>query len=467
MAKKKPAAKKPPAKKPPEKKPPAKKPPAKKPPAKKPPATTEEAFRRGIMDLYKGDKEMQNAITAGIAFGQRLAQDLLDTRLPETLPQALTDLQNEARTRYEESGKIDTYTQAAIDALSKELETAGQISPAQQEALDIAKRSLGGYTSPELQAQREEALSSVLQQAETGTETALRRLGARNIQGGVAGRMAGSVALQAAMARGDLERRLLAENAEVQERRLGAYQGALGAAEGRAQGYRGNVLGQFADVNVRTGQNLAERRQNAFNAMSDITGRNEAYLADVRGQNAAVQRAALATRYSTPLDWGQLYAVARGAKEEREIARIAAERAGQMPMFGGGGGAPSQDGFDESDIPIEEPSATPGAPPPMPAKGTPQSEYSKEQLAYAIDRANSAYQSQVAQMRKRGAAEFSRWQMSPAAQSSLSQLNQLRQQYEQMYGSLPKIAPAVEPKPAAKSLQPTSPGASSSWRTRL
>lgn len=457
MAKKKPAAKKPPAKKPPAKKPPA---------PKAPPATTDEAFRRGIMDLYKGDKDMQNAITAGIAFGQRLAQDLLDTRLPETLPQALTDLQNEARTRYEESGKIDTYTQAAIDALSKELETAGQISPAQQEALDIAKQGLGGYTSPELQAQREEALSSVLQQAETGTETALRRLGARNIQGGVAGRMAGGVALQAAMARGDLERRLLAENAEVQERRLGAYQGALGAAESRAQGYRANVLGQYADVNVRTGQNLAERRQSAFNAMSDITGRNEAYLADVRGQNAAVRRAALATQYETPLGWGQLYAAARGAKEEREIARLAAERAGQMPSFGGGG-APSGDGFDESDIPTEEPSATPGTPPPLPPKGTPQSQYSKAQLAYAIEKANSAYQTQAAQMRKRGATEFAKWQMSAAAKSSLSQLNQLRQQYEQMYGPLPKIAPAVEPKPTAKSLQPTSPGAPSSWRTTL
>jgi hypothetical protein len=463
MAKKKPAAKKPPAKKPPAKKPPAKKPPA----PKAPPATTDEAFRRGIMDLYKGDKEMQNAITAGIAFGQRLAQDLLDTRLPETLPQALTDLQNEARTRYEESGKIDTYTQAAIDALSKELETAGQISPAQQEALDIAKRSLGGYTSPELQAQREEALSSVLQQAETGTETALRRLGARNIQGGVAGRMAGSVALQAAMARGDLERRLLAENAEVQERRLGAYQGALGAAESRAQGYRANVLGQYADVNVRTGQNLAERRQNAFNAMSDITGRNEAYLADVRGQNAAVQRAALATQYETPLGWGQLYAAARGAKEERDIARIAAERAGQMPMFGGGGVAPGGDGFDESDIPIEEPSAAPGTPPQMPAKGTPQSEYSKEQLAYAIEQANSSYQAQLSQMRKRGGAELSRWLLSPAAKRAVAQLSQLRQQYEQMYGPLPQIKPAVEPKPTAKSLQPTSPGAPSSWRTTL
>lgn len=463
MAEKKPAAKKPPAKKPPAKKPPAKKPPAKKPPAPKaPPATTDEAFRRGIMDLYKGDKDMQNAITAGIAFGQRLAQDLLDTRLPETLPQALTDLQNEARTRYEESGKIDTYTQAAIDALSKELETAGQISPAQQEALDIAKRSLGGYTSPELQAQREEALSSVLQQAETGTETALRRLGARNIQGGVAGRMAGSVALQAAMARGDLERRLLAENAEVQERRLGAYQGALGAAESRAQGYRANVLGQYADVNVRTGQNLAERRQSAFNAMSDITGRNEAYLADVRGQNAAVRRAALATQYETPLGWGQLYAAARGAKEEREIARLAAERAGQMPVFGGGGMGIGGDGFDESDIPVGEPQGAPAGQVALPPKGTPQSEYSKEQLAYAIERANSAYETQAAQMRKRGAAEFSRWQMSPAAQSSRAQLSQLQQQYRQMYGPLPKMQTA-----AAKSLQPTSPGAPSSWRTTL
>ena len=252
-------------------------------------------------------------------------------------------------------------TQRAIDEVAKQMETAGQMSPEQREALSMMKARLGGYTAPELQAMREQTLRSVGEESDVKTQQLLGKLGARNIQGGLAGKLSSNIALQAVLARGNLESKLLAENAAVQDERMKQYSGTLGDYEDIAGRQKMSALDIFARTNMQAGQNMADRRQSAFNTMANIRGNNVTYTTGVQRDNRAIQREGMAQRYSMPLSMAQLYVGNQQrkesldlAKENLELTRRGQDKAVEAAKAGAGGGGgwgytppPAEPGFDQ------------------------------------------------------------------------------------------------------------------------
>lgn len=372
-----PAPKKPAPKKPAPKKPAPKKPKAPTPPATpREYATTDEAFIASLESLRKTDPQLYRTVVGGMGFGRKVEEEMLSTRLSEDLPRKLQDLEDEATREFERSGTVDPMTQRAIDEVARQMETAGQMSPEQREALARMKAGLGGYTAPELQAMREQTLRSVGEESDVKTQQLLGKLGARNIQGGLAGKLSSNIALQAVLARGNLESKLLAENAAVQDARMKQYSGTLGDYEDMAGRQRMSALDIFARTNLEAGQNLADRRQNAFNTMANMRRGNVGFTTGIQQENRAIQREGMAQRYSMPLSMGQLFVGNQQLKENMDLARenLALTRRGQDKMVeaaragaGGGGGwsiPPPEPGF-------EEPTAAPAGGAAPAAQGTP------------------------------------------------------------------------------------------------
>jgi hypothetical protein len=383
---KKPAPKKPAPKKPAPKKPAPKKP--KKPTTATPRqyATADEAFTASLEQIRKTDPGLYNAIVNSMGFGRKVEEEMLTTRMSEELPQKLQDLENEATRQYEQSGTVDPMTQRAIDEVAKQMETAGQMSPEQREALSMMKARLGGYTAPELQAMREQTLRSVGEESDVKTQQLLGKLGARNIQGGLAGKLSSNIALQAVLARGNLESKLLAENAAVQDARMKQYSGTLGDYEDIAGRQRMSALDIFARTNMQAGQNMADRRQSAFNTMANIRGNNVAYTTGVQRENRAIQREGMAQRYSMPLSMAQLYVGNQQrkealdlAKENLELTRRGQDKAVEAARAGAGGGGGW--GIPAPEPGFEEPGATP--PPTAGVQGAPANQGPMTEEQYA------------------------------------------------------------------------------------
>ena len=365
---KKPAPKKPAPKKPAPKKPAPKKP--KKPTTATPRqyATTDEAFTASLEQIRKTDPGLFNAIVNSMGFGRKVEEEMLTTQMSEELPQKLQDLENEATRQYQQSGTVDPMTQRAIDEVAKQMETAGQMSPEQREALSMMKARLGGYTAPELQAMREQTLRSVGEESDVKTQQLLGKLGARNIQGGLAGKLSSNIALQAVLARGNLESKLLAENAAVQDERMKQYSGTLGDYEDIAGRQRMSALDIFARTNMQAGQNMADRRQSAFNTMANIRGNNVTYTTGVQRENRAIQREGMAQRYSMPLSMAQLYVGNQQrkesldlAKENLELTRRGQDKAVEAARAGAGGGGGGW-GIPAPEPGFDQPTAAPAAP---------------------------------------------------------------------------------------------------------
>ena len=365
---KKPAPKKPAPKKPAPKKPAPKKP--KKPTTATPRqyATADEAFTASLEQIRKTDPGLYNAIVNSMGFGRKVEEEMLTTQMSEELPQKLQDLENEATRQYQQSGTVDPMTQRAIDEVAKQMETAGQMSPQQREALAMMKERLGGYTAAELQAMREQTLRSVGEESDVKTQQLLGKLGARNIQGGLAGKLSSNIALQAVLARGNLESKLLAENAAVQDERMKQYSGTLGDYEDIAGRQRMSALDIFARTNMQAGQNMADRRQSAFNTMANIRGNNVTYTTGVQRENRAIQREGMAQRYSMPLSMAQLYVGNQQrkesldlAKENLELTRRGQDKAVEAARAGAGGGGGGW-GIPAPEPGFDQPTAAPAAP---------------------------------------------------------------------------------------------------------
>lgn len=132
---------------------------------------------------------------------------------------------------------------------------SGQPSPGMQETLDRYKASLGGYSAPELQGQREQAQREIDNQYKT-REAELSRNQARS---GVRGAAAMAQRQDLSRARlgqqQQLEQDLFVKNADERQNRLGAYANLLGNVETQNYGrmndslnnYRTAYMGQRAD----------------------------------------------------------------------------------------------------------------------------------------------------------------------------------------------------------------------------
>lgn len=167
---------------------------------------------------------------------------------------------------------------AHLQRLSQFAQTSGNMTPLEQEALDLQRSGLQGYSSPELQAQREGITQQVNQ--DLATQMRLQQLAAaRNrVRGAAATAQGQQLQANAQMARGQIERDLFAKNAdEIQRRKLA-----------------------FSDL-IRNTEDARFNRQNTANTLygatlgseeSAQTGR-EQYNATAQ-QNQALARGSLA-----------------------------------------------------------------------------------------------------------------------------------------------------------------------------
>lgn len=241
------------------------------------------------------DPQTQAAINRLIAEADNATKLFEQNKLSDELTPERVELIRSAQDQLAKSGKIDPQMQAALTRLDQELQTAGNIPGQVQEGLDRQKAGLGGYNSAELNAMRDAGLQSVIDQSQGAQAALLGSLGARNLQGGVAAKLAGNLATNAVSQRANLERNLLADNAAVQERRLGDYMGNLQTATNSARDYKGNILGQYGDISSRAAQLANEQAAAAMsNYLGSVQGADDFRLAArTANQNAAGQLSGL------------------------------------------------------------------------------------------------------------------------------------------------------------------------------
>ena len=146
-------------------------------------------------------------------------------------------------------------------------------SAEQNEYTAKLKAGLGGYTSPEYQAQREQ----MTQGLNSNYKTAANQLAKAQARGKVYG--AAGAAQQANLSTGlqnsknDLEQKLMVQNIDEMQKRLGAYGGQVNALQGQKMDAEKTNLGQQAAetsgiINAFTGmggQAYAQRQQEEMN----------------------------------------------------------------------------------------------------------------------------------------------------------------------------------------------------------
>jgi hypothetical protein len=166
--------------------------------------------------------------------------------------------------------------------------------PGQDEYLAQLKSGLGGYTSPEYQAQREQMMKS----QNSNYLTAQAQLAKAQARGKVYG--AAGAAQQANLATGnqaskdDLEQKLMVQNIDEQQRRLGAYGVANTAAQqavldrqkfnlgqqaaekvGQVGGFTGAVGSAAINANQKTQNQIIQRALNSLGGSSSFTSKNK------------------------------------------------------------------------------------------------------------------------------------------------------------------------------------------------
>lgn len=266
------------------------------------------AFSKATYDAANnvGDSGLGKSMIGSIAFGNDLFKALTANKLDETLDPRLKDSYD--------------LSKANVDLLMKGFD------PETQGLIDTMKGGLGGFTAPELEAQRSGALNSILSQSQSDLGSMLGSLGARNLQGGIAAKLGLGINNQALKARSDLESELFSKQAQEQDTRMTNY---------------GNFLNQ-----ANTGLNTA--KANAFNALN--TGANNAatYVQNAKVTNLNNLNAATTAQYGTPFSFGQLYETDQGRKDANKNFKLSLDYAKNSFGQGSGGGGGSKGGGSKS-----------------------------------------------------------------------------------------------------------------------
>lgn len=223
-----------------------------------------------------GDDGLAKSMIGSIAYGNDLLKALSANKLDESLdPNIKASLEK---------------ANANVDLLSKGFD------PETLAIIDSMKSGLGGYTAPELEAQRSQGLSSILSQSQSSTNDLMGALGARNLQGGIAAKLGLGIADQAIRGRADLESKLLADNAAVQDARKTALGNFVNGANTTLNGAKAAAF-----------QNLTSNANNAATFVQN------AKVTNLNNLNSAIEK-----QYATPFAFGQLYETNQGRKDTKD-----------------------------------------------------------------------------------------------------------------------------------------------------
>lgn len=177
-----------------------------------------------------GDVDIAEAVNGNSGSGG--IPDLPNTPVPETQAQAnVTSNINKAK-EIAQGLTPDLFdpNSAAFAGVDK-----GQAMQGYNDALAMQKSRLGGYTSPEMTAMRERGMGEI----NAGYEGSLRDIQGAMNRGGVTGGNTYAAAMDIANKRGNatagMEQALMADNAKLQDSRLGAY--TQGQAAGMESGF--------------------------------------------------------------------------------------------------------------------------------------------------------------------------------------------------------------------------------------
>ena len=187
---------------------------AAKKPAKGPPRTPQEAaaFAQRRAAAHQ-DKALGSIYTNE---GINAANAAVDKFLPTSgIQQVSTDVQNAPEQEARSKALADKY---------------GSIDPNQQAALDQMKAGLGGYTSPEYQAQREQMQKGIQSNLATNMDNLAQAQARGKVYGAAASAQQANQITGANNNQNDLEQQLYVKNIDEQQSRLGKYNTAQGAA---------------------------------------------------------------------------------------------------------------------------------------------------------------------------------------------------------------------------------------------
>lgn len=160
---------------------------------------------------------------------------------------------------------------AFLDRLNQLSQTAGNLTPLEQEAINNLRAGLGGYTGQETQAMREAAMQEMNRQAAGQA----RQLAIQQSRSGVTGASAlaqrNNVGRQQQQSQGNFERDLLIRNADEIQNRRAAFAGTVRGTEDARFGRQTNANQMYGGA--LTGEEGARQGREVYN---NSLGANEA-----------------------------------------------------------------------------------------------------------------------------------------------------------------------------------------------
>lgn len=155
-----------------------------------------------------------------------------------------------------------------IAARRAQADYAGQRSGQMQDTLNRQYEGLGGYTSPEYQALHSQAMEGFQNQAATSQRELQRAQANNRVSGAAAAAQIARLRQGTNAAAAQAERDLMIKNIDEQQRRLGAYQGALSGAEGTEWQRQQQAQSGLEGITSATQADELQRQQynnNAYN----------------------------------------------------------------------------------------------------------------------------------------------------------------------------------------------------------
>lgn len=290
------------------------------------------------------DPDLANALISGLQAGQPLADAINAQRLPETSADLIAR-QNEAQALYDRGLQTDPATQAALDALTRQLSTAGQMTPDMVEALARAKALTEGYSQPQLNALQGQILRQTGADTASALNTLQGRLGARNLQGGVGAKLAAQIALGGIRERGNLGSKLLADQYAQMVNATGQYGTLAGNYSNITNSNLADVAGRLGTLGTQDNTLRSNYRLNSFQNLMNATNNNVGFTQKAQADNQANRIKAIDILATTPYSYGSLYESTMGRRSAESIAekQLKAARDGSSRSSGGSGGSSGGD----------------------------------------------------------------------------------------------------------------------------
>lgn len=161
-------------------------------------------------------------------------------------------------------GRVQTALPGSENDLGRYQElynSTSQRDPMQADVLNRMQAGLGGYTSPEYQAQREQMMRGVQSNTATGLQQLAKSQARGKVYGAAASAQAGNLLTGAQQSKDTLEQDLMVKNIDEQQKRLTEY-GQYGRGLNEEEfGRRANATQAYGDEEGRLRQEELDREK--------------------------------------------------------------------------------------------------------------------------------------------------------------------------------------------------------------